>query len=88
MLALLGSQKERQKKGVENQFDKIMTKKFPNLKKKPNIPIQKDRVPSKRNPNRLKSKNIIIRIETVKRENSKDSKEKTVTYKELHEAIN
>lgn len=34
---------EDREKGVENLFDKIMTKKFPNLKKKANIPIQEDR---------------------------------------------
>lgn len=37
---------EDREKGVENQFDKIMTKKFPNLKKKA-ISQYKDRVPSK-----------------------------------------
>ena len=34
------------------------------------------------NPNRLKARNIIIRIATIKRENSKDCKRKTVMYKE------
>ena len=58
---------EERKQEIENLFEKIMTKNFPNLVKEIDIQVQYvQRVPNKMNPKRPMLRNIIIKIQKLK----------------------
>ena len=70
------SRGEEKEKGIENIFQEIMSKNFPNLKET-DIKIQEtQRVPNKLNPNRPTPRHIIIKMAKVKDRIIKAAREK------------
>ena len=54
---------EEEKQGIENRFEKVMMKKFPNLMREIVTQIQEtQRVPNKRNPKRPTARHVIIKM--------------------------
>ena len=54
---------EKEEKGIENLFEKVMMENFPNLMRKKVTQIQEtQRVPSKRNRKRLTARHTIIKM--------------------------
>ena len=54
---------EEEEQGIENQFEKVMMKNFPNLMREKVTQIQEtQRVPSKRNTKRPTARHIIIKM--------------------------
>ena len=82
---IIGIPEEEEEQGIENLFEKVMMKKFPNLRREKVTQIQEtQRVPSKRNPKRATSRHIIIKMEKFqdKERILKAAREKQeVTYK-------
>ena len=76
---------EEEKQGIENLFEKVMMKNFPNLMREKVTQIQEtQRVPNKRNPKRTTARHIIIKMAKFKHKERilKATKEKQeVTYK-------
>ena len=57
---------EEKEKGIENIFEEIMSKNFPNLKET-DIKIQEaQKAPNKLNPNKPTTRHIMIKMEKVK----------------------
>ena len=55
--------REEEKQGIENLFEKVMMENFPNLMREKVTQIQKtQKVPSKRNPKRPTARHIIIKM--------------------------
>ena len=79
-------EREEDKQGIENLFEKVMMENFPNLMRQKVTQIQEtQRVPSKRNPKRPTARHIIIKMGKFqdKERILKAAREKQeVTYKE------
>ena len=76
-ILIINVPEEEKEERIENIFDKIMTKIFPNLKKETDNPVQKERVLDKMNTNGPTPRYIIIKmIKFNGKCNSKVSKKK------------
>ena len=82
-LCIIGIPEGKEKeKGIENIFEEIMSKNFPNLKET-DIKIQEaQRAPNKLNPNRTTPRHVIIKMAKVKERILKAAREKqSINYK-------
>ena len=60
---IIGTPEGEEEQGIENLFEKVMLKNFPNLMRDKITQLQEtQRVPIKRNPKRLSPRHIIIEM--------------------------
>ena len=63
----MGVPEEERGQDIENLFEEIMTRNFPNLVKEMDLQVQNEhRNPNKRNPKRTTSRHIIIKMPRAK----------------------